>query len=113
MKLFILFLLIVCAANSYGRDCDGGIVRDAMLCLDKKIASFRTDIENHAEVDAPIPQGMIVMWSGFLNEVPLGWALCDGRIYTKDDGTTIKTPDLKNRFILGSSSSDIAFIIKI
>lgn len=35
-------------------------------------------------------KGMIVMWSGFLPEIPEGWALCNG-----DNGT----PDLRFRFI--------------
>jgi hypothetical protein len=41
--------------------------------------------------------GMIVMWSGKSADIPAGWALCDGK-----DG---KTPDLRDRFILGSADS--------
>ena len=37
-----------------------------------------------------IPSGVIVMWSGSTDEIPEGWALCDG-----DDGR----PNLLNRFI--------------
>ena len=40
-----------------------------------------------------MPVGMIVMWSG--SSVPTGWALCDG---------TNGTPDLRDRFIVGSGS---------
>ena len=40
--------------------------------------------------------GMITMWSGNKSEIPEGWALCDG-----NNGT----PNLTNRFILGSNSS--------
>ena len=39
-----------------------------------------------------LPAGVIVMWSGSLDSVPDGWALCDG-----SNGT----PDLRNRFVLG------------
>jgi len=39
-----------------------------------------------------LPGGVIVMWSGTLDAIPAGWALCDGH-----DGT----PDLRNRFVLG------------
>ena len=42
-----------------------------------------------------IPAGGIIMWSGALNTLPVGWALCDG-----SNGT----PDLRNRFIVGSGA---------
>lgn len=38
-----------------------------------------------------VPRGVIVMWSGKIADIPLGWALCDG-----NNGT----PDLRNRFIV-------------
>lgn len=37
------------------------------------------------------PRGMIVIWSGTRENVPLGWALCDGK-----DGIT---PDLRGQFV--------------
>ena len=40
-----------------------------------------------------IPRGVIWMWSGKLNEIPAGWALCDG-----NNGT----PNLQGRFVLGT-----------
>lgn len=43
-----------------------------------------------------IPSGGIIMWSGAVNEIPAGWALCDG-----NNGT----PDLRNRFIVGAGDS--------
>jgi hypothetical protein len=42
-----------------------------------------------------LPTGVIVMWSGALDAIPAGWALCDG-----SDGT----PDLRNRFVLGAGT---------
>lgn len=39
-----------------------------------------------------LPRGIIVMWSGKLDALPAGWALCDG-----SNGT----PDLRNRFVMG------------
>jgi len=42
------------------------------------------------------PSGLISMWSGPINTIPTGWALCDGA-----NGT----PDLRNRFILSVQSS--------
>jgi len=44
-------------------------------------------------VAAGIPIGGIVLWSGAVNNIPLGWALCNG-----SNGT----PDLRNRFIVGA-----------
>lgn len=47
-----------------------------------------------AQLNAPVPVGLIAMWSGA--SVPSGWALCNGA-----NGT----PDLRDRFIVGSGSS--------
>jgi microcystin-dependent protein len=43
---------------------------------------------------AAIPVGGIIMWSG--SQIPTGWALCNGLNVT---------PDLRNRFVVGSGSS--------
>lgn len=43
-----------------------------------------------------VPPGLISMWSGPINSIPVGWALCDG---------SQGTPDLRNRFILSVQSS--------
>ena len=40
-----------------------------------------------------IPPGTIVMWSGSVADIPIGWTLCDGT-----DGT----PDLQDRFVVGA-----------
>jgi hypothetical protein len=42
---------------------------------------------------APVPQGGIIMWSGLITNIPVGWALCDG---------SAGTPDLRDRFIVGA-----------
>lgn len=44
-----------------------------------------------------VPAGVIVMWSGTIDTIPDGWALCDG---------TNGTPDLTDRFICGVSSGE-------
>lgn len=46
--------------------------------------------------DASIPTGGIIIWSGAADAIPDGWALCNG-----ENGT----PDLRGRFVLGSSDS--------
>ena len=44
-----------------------------------------------------VPIESIIMWSGAVNEIPSGWALCDGRTV---NGHT--TPNLCKRFIVGA-----------
>lgn len=46
--------------------------------------------------DALFPSGGIIMWSGAVNDIPVGWALCDG-----SNGT----PDLRDRFIVGAGGA--------
>jgi hypothetical protein len=43
-----------------------------------------------------IVTGMIVMWSGRADNIPTGWALCNGQA---------NTPNLTERFIIGTASS--------
>lgn len=43
-----------------------------------------------------IPSGIICMWSGSIDTIPVGWALCDG-----NNGT----PNLLDRFIVGAGST--------
>ena len=40
-------------------------------------------------------KGMIIAWFGYTNQIPESWTLCDG---------TQGTPDLRNKFILGSDN---------
>lgn len=43
-----------------------------------------------------IPRGIIVLWAGLHTDIPAGWNLCD---------STNGTPDLRDRFIVGSGLS--------
>jgi hypothetical protein len=47
--------------------------------------------------ESSLPAGVIVMWSGNLDTIPAGWALCDG---------SQNTPDLRNRFVLGAGTAE-------
>lgn len=49
-------------------------------------------------------KGIIVAWSGAISDIPDGWGFCDGSTYTAFDGTSLTTPDLRSKFILGSST---------
>jgi microcystin-dependent protein len=53
-----------------------------------------------------IPVGGIIMWSG--TTTPVGWQLCNGTDLPSSSPlrpNITKTPDLRNRFIVGSGSS--------
>lgn len=54
-----------------------------------------TDFATKDYVDYSVPSGMIVMWSGNIDDIPDGWKLCDG-----SEGT----PDLTDRFVMSVSS---------
>lgn len=55
--------------------------------LDSPITATPSQLNN------PIPQGAIILWSGSSATIPLGFGLCDG---------TQGTPDLRNRFVVGA-----------
>jgi microcystin-dependent protein len=43
-----------------------------------------------------VPKRAIIMWSGTIDQIPAGWALCDG-----NNGT----PNLKDKFVLGAGGT--------
>ncbi len=64
--------------------------------------------------NALVPPGVIVMWSGAPNDIPPGWALCNGNYYQPDGTiyyhtnpmlalplTVVYAPNLSGRFIAG------------
>lgn len=62
-----------------------------------------------AELKQMITNGMTpartVSWF-YRDTAPIGWAICDGRTVTMNDGTTIVTPNLIDRYIVGKKTSD-------
>lgn len=44
-----------------------------------------------------LPKGSIIMWFGKENDIPDGWAICNGKKVN-----SVETPDLRNRFIVGA-----------
>ena len=46
------------------------------------------------------PIGGIMIWSGAVNKIPAGWALCDGNVHNN-----MQTPNLKDLFIVGAGGS--------
>ncbi len=54
--------------------------------------------------NALVPTGAILMWSGPVTNIPYGWKLCDGVVYTHSvNGVMMSfpTPDLRGKFIAG------------
>lgn len=51
-----------------------------------------------------LPAGTICMWAG--TSAPLGWGLCNGSTYTKTDGGSLISPDLRGLFIAGYDPTD-------
>jgi microcystin-dependent protein len=51
----------------------------------------------NANGNGPVPAGGIIMWSGSLASIPVGWVLCDG---------TNGTPDLRERFVVGAGGDN-------
>ena len=58
------------------------------------------NIENIA-----LPIGSIIIWSGAGTNIPPGYALCNGNSYANRDGGTTNSPDLRDKFVRGGSSS--------
>jgi hypothetical protein len=50
-----------------------------------------------AQLNSPVPKGVVVMWSGTIATIPAGYAICDG---------TNGTPDLRKRFVYGANTTD-------
>ena len=54
-------------------------------------------------------KGIIVAFSGNIEDISLGWGLCDGTLYTALDNTKLQSPDLRSKFILGASKPNTIF----
>lgn len=57
---------------------------------------FMEDLMQELRSYAVFVSGMVMLWSGSADSIPVGWALCDG-----SNGT----PDLRNRFVVGAGST--------
>jgi len=52
-----------------------------------------------------LPVGSVIMWYGSAENVPTGWAICDGKTTTDSiTGITYTTPNLVNQFVIGAST---------
>jgi hypothetical protein len=66
--------------------------------LKKNITSLEGEInkinQEAYKLNRMFSKGMIIAWYGEIDKIPENWAICDG---------TNGTPDLRNKFIIGSS----------
>lgn len=75
-------------------DTWGGKLNQNFSELDAVLGQMQQDEEGNAPFR--VPQGGIILWSGAVDNIPTGWALCNG-----SNGT----PDLRDRFIVGAGST--------
>lgn len=53
-----------------------------------------------------IPLGIITLWYGAAVDCPAGWAVCNGAVVPRSDGSgTITTPDMRGRVMMGADGS--------
>jgi hypothetical protein len=72
------------------------IAEQAEVAATVAITDKSTNIATTQFVHNILPTGIILMWGGSINAIPVGWALCDG---------SGGTPNLTSKFILGASNS--------
>jgi microcystin-dependent protein len=60
------------------------------------VGTNTTQLATTAFVQAAIPTGSIILWSGSIVSIPAGWALCNG---------ASGTPDLRDRFVVGAGTT--------
>lgn len=88
---------------------DRNWLTESILCIHAKNVKIRNvpleidilaelnDIKNQLSSVSVLPSGVIVIWSGYIIDIPNGWALCNG-----ENGT----PDLGGKFVMGANSDD-------
>ena len=55
--------------------------------------------------EGAVISGMIIMWFGNTENIPSGWAPCDGRTHRFKDNVLRSVPDLQGRFIVGANGN--------
>jgi len=77
--------------------CTGNAATATKLATAVNINGVSFDGSSNITISTGIvPIGSIIMWSGSIDAIPSGWALCNGEN---------STPDLRDKFVLGAGSS--------
>jgi microcystin-dependent protein len=83
------------AVNQFSSDGSLSANRDTIVPTQKAVKTYVDTVAANlnTSVQGVIIKGMILMWSGQVDQIPTGWALCNGEN---------ETPDLRDRFIVGA-----------
>lgn len=66
------------------------------------------NLANTDFVHSIMPAGAVIMWYGINTNIPYGWGICDGSIYTDPvSSVSIKSPDLRNKFVIGANATTV------
>ena len=74
----------------------GGTIASNVTATTQAVGTNNTTVATTAFVQAAIPAGVILMWSGSIASIPSGWFLCNG-----SNGT----PNLVDRFVVCAGST--------
>ena len=114
--LYIIIIMLSCiiiyyyfSQNKYENFVNTIQSNQAIQNVGNSISNINTTVTlNRLQVTGTVNclqlKGIIVAWSGSIDNIPSGWGLCDGTNYTALDNTQLQSPDLRSRFIIGTGS---------
>ena len=71
--------------------------------ITQPLATKDTTLATTEFVHSIVPKGVVLMWTGAIDDIPAGWALCNGQ-FTNG----YQTPNLTARFIIGAGTVTVA-----
>lgn len=108
------YAMVAADVASASGDLDvAGQISAASVTVAGSLASSSITVSGNASVGGKLtvdgtvsgygtaPIGCIILWSGAVNKIPEGWALCNGQTVEGQ-----KTPNLSGRFVVGYSAND-------
>jgi len=98
--IIIILIIMILFFIAYNNAENFTISNESIVNLEKVYGRLNNKLYlndiNVDDIDALNFKGIIVIWSGTIDNIPSGWYLCDG---------TNGTPDLRSRFIYGASAN--------